>query len=114
MNSENKPWGHYRVLHKEPGIQVKRIELKPGCRFSLQKHLKRSEKWTVIAGSGIVTLESREIPVHAGSFIDVPIGELHRMHNTGKEPLIFIEVQFGDYLGEDDIVRLQDDFGRIS
>ncbi len=114
MSYEERPWGNYRVLHKEEGLQVKRIELKPGARFSLQKHLRRAEKWTVTSGAGIATLGTKEINVQRGSFIDVPIGETHRMHNTGNQPLVFIEVQFGHYLGEDDIVRLQDDFGRIS
>jgi len=113
MNVDERPWGHYRVLHKEPGIQVKRIEVKPGLRFSLQKHTQRSEKWVVLSGLGTVTLGKREIPVSQGAYVDVPRGEIHRMHNTGKEPLVFIEVQFGEYLGEDDIVRLHDDFGRI-
>ena len=113
MNYEERPWGNYQVLHREEGIQVKRIELKPGCRFSLQKHLRRSEKWTIVSGAGVVTLGNKDIAVKKGSFIDVAVGEIHRMHNTGKEPLVFIEVQFGDYLGEDDIIRLQDDFGRV-
>ena len=112
MISDSRPWGGYEVLHQAPGTQVKRIEVKPGLRFSLQKHLKRSEKWIVIAGSGIATVGSREIAVTKGVFLDVPCGEIHRMQNTGKELLVFIEVQFGDYLGEDDIVRLADDFGR--
>ena len=114
MNYEEKPWGNYRVLHKEKGIQVKRIEVKPGCRLSLQKHARRSEKWTVVSGSGVVALGPKEISVRKGSFVDVPVGEVHRMHNTGSDLLVFIEIQFGDYLGEDDIVRLQDDFGRTS
>lgn len=114
MDFEKKPWGNYRVLHHEEGIQVKRVELKPGCRLSLQKHSRRSEKWTVILGSGVATLGVKEIPVRKGSFIDVPIGEIHRMHNTSAGALVFIEIQFGEYLGEDDIVRLEDDFGRVS
>ena len=114
MHEETKPWGNYRVLHEEKGIQVKRVELKPGCRLSLQKHARRSEKWTVISGSGVATLGANEVPARKGSFIDVPVGEVHRIHNTGSVPLVFIEVQFGDYLGEDDIVRLEDDFGRAS
>jgi len=113
MNHEERPWGSYRVLLKEEGFQVKRIELKSGCRFSLQKHSRRSEKWIIISGSGVVTLGTKDIPVSKGSFIDVPTGEIHRMHNTDSGPLVFIEIQFGPYLGEDDIIRLQDDFGRI-
>ena len=110
---EKRPWGGYQILHKEPGVQVKRIEVAPGFRFSLQKHMKRSEKWIVTAGSGVATVGKKEIAVAKGSFLEVPCGEIHRMHNTGKESLVFIEVQFGDYLGEDDIVRLEDDFGRV-
>jgi len=106
------PWGNYKVLHKEPGIQIKRIEIKPGLRFSLQKHLHRSEKWIVISGKGIVTLGKKKFPVKESLFFDVPKGTRHRMRNTGKNPLAFIEVQFGDYLGEDDIIRFEDDFGR--
>ena len=112
MSTDKRPWGNYRILHKEPGIQVKRIEVSPGLRFSLQKHAKRSEKWIVLSGTGLVTLGKQTIPVNPGVFVDVPTGEIHRMHNTGQEPLVFVEVQFGEYLGEDDIVRLEDDFGR--
>ncbi len=114
MNYEKKPWGNYLVLHKEEGIQVKRIEINPGCRLSLQTHSRRSEKWTIVSGTGTVTLGNKEYPVSKGSYIDVAVGEPHRIHNTGKDLLVFIEIQFGDYLGEDDIIRLQDDFGRIS
>ena len=99
-------------MHKQPGIQVKRIEIKPGLRFSLQKHRHRSEKWIVISDKGIVTLGKKVFPVKEGLFFDVPKGTTHRMRNTGKKPLAFIEVQFGGYLGEDDIVRFEDDFGR--
>ena len=112
MNKERKPWGNYRVLHKEEGIQVKRVELKPGCRLSLQKHARRSEKWTIISGSGVATLGAKENPVQKGSLVEVPVGVVHRIQNTDSGPLVFIEVQLGDYLGEDDIVRLEDDFGR--
>lgn len=112
VDESKRPWGRYDILRREPGIQVKRIEVDPGKRFSLQKHQKRSERWIVIAGAGLATVGQKEIPVGKGSFLDIPIGEIHRLENTGKSPLIFIEVQFGDYLAEDDIVRLQDDFGR--
>lgn len=111
--TEGRPWGNYQILLKEPGIQVKRIEVKPGLRFSLQKHLKRTEKWIVTVGSGVARVGSKEIAIQTGSILEVPCGELHRMHNTGKVPLVFIEVQFGEYVGEDDIVRLEDDFGRL-
>ncbi len=109
---EERPWGNFCILHKEKGMQVKRLELKAGLRFSLQKHMKRTENWFFISGEGIVTLGEKEIAVKKGSFLTVPQGEIHRLHNTGKKALLLIEVQLGDYLGEDDIVRLADDFGR--
>ena len=112
MESSVRPWGGYEVIYKTDGVQVKRIEVKPRSRCSLQRHLKRSEKWIVIRGAGVVTLGQKEMTVRKGSTIDVPQGEVHRIHNTADEPLVFIEIQFGDYLGEDDIIRLADDFGR--
>ena len=112
MKSETRPWGNFKILLSEPGIQVKRIEVKPGLRCSLQKHNQRSEKWIVISGTGIATIKNEEIPARAGSYFDVPCKAVHRMQNTGKIPLVFIEVQYGVYLGEDDIVRLEDDFAR--
>ena len=113
MNVIEKPWGNYLILHVENGIEVKRIELKPGCRLSLQKHAHRAEKWTIVAGSGIAIVGTHEISVLRGSVIEIEVNEIHRIQNTGQELLVFIEIQFGDYLGEDDIVRLQDDYGRI-
>ena len=107
-----KPWGAYTVLETTGNFQVKRLEVSPGKRFSLQTHAKRAETWIVVAGTGVVTLGTREIPVKRETVVQVPLGEAHRAHNTGSEPLVFIEVQFGDYLGEDDIVRLEDDFNR--
>ena len=112
MKGETRPWGDFKILLREPGIQVKRIEVRPGLRFSLQKHKKRSEKWIVISGTGVATVKDKETPVKAGDYFDVPCGEIHRMQNTGKIPLVLIEVQFGDYLEEDDVVRLHDDFSR--
>ncbi len=112
MNSDQRPWGNYTVLLKDTNFQVKRIEIKPRLRFSLQKHMKRAEKWIVTAGAGVATVGDKQVPVQRGSFIDVACGQVHRMHNTGDQPLVFIEVQFGDYLGEDDIIRLEDDFSR--
>ena len=111
-NSDTRPWGGYEVLHKGPDYQVKRIEVKPGLRFSLQKHFKRAEKWIVVSGSGVAVIGEKEFQVKRGSMIEVPAEEVHRMHNTGSASLVFIEVQFGDYLGEDDIMRLEDDFKR--
>lgn len=107
-----KPWGMYQTLHLEPGFQVKRIEVNPGCRLSLQKHSQRAEKWTVVKGAGKAVVNGQEIPVSPGVIIAVKVGESHRMWNTGNTKLVFVEVQLGDYLGEDDIVRLEDDYNR--
>ncbi len=112
MEKSSRPWGHYEVLHRESGTQVKRIEVYPGLRFSLQKHLKRSERWIVVSGAGVATVGKEDLPVQKGSFLEIHVGQVHRLKNTGSVPLVFIEVQLGDYLGEDDIVRMEDDFGR--
>ena len=108
----HRPWGHYVKLFEEDGVWVKRVEVNPGARLSLQKHSHRSEKWNIVTGTGIITLDSKEIPVKAGSVIDVPLGAVHRIANTGTERLVFIEVACGDFLSEDDIIRLQDDYQR--
>jgi mannose-6-phosphate isomerase-like protein (cupin superfamily) len=107
-----KPWGSYKTLLIEPGFQVKRIEVNPGCRLSLQTHEKRAEKWTVVSGIGEAAVGDRKIKAVPGTVIDIAVREKHRMTNTGKSQLVFIEVQFGDYLGEDDIVRHEDDYDR--
>lgn len=107
-----RPWGEYTVLDDADGHKVKRITVLPGKRLSYQSHARRSEHWFVVQGSGAVTLDGRAVPVAAGTAVDVPVGTAHRIENTGAAPLVFIEVQHGDYFGEDDIVRLQDDFGR--
>ena len=107
-----RPWGSYYKLYQEKGVWVKRVAVDPGCRLSLQKHHKRSEKWIVVCGTGMVLVNGVEITVHPGSIVDVPTGAEHRIGNIGKEKLVFIEVACGEYLGEDDIVRIQDDFAR--
>ena len=109
---DQRPWGTYTVLEEAPTFKVKRIEVLPGKRLSYQKHSQRAEHWFVVSGSAKVTLDGREITIRAGEAIDVPVGTAHRVENPGSEDLIFIEVQRGEYLGEDDIVRLEDDFGR--
>ena len=108
-----RPWGNYRALFKAPGIQVKRLEIDPGKLFSLQRHFKREEKWIVIEGRGRVTIGNKTRSIAKGDFMVVPKRTIHRMQNTGRGPLVVIEVQFGNYLGEDDIERLADDFGRL-
>jgi len=109
---DRRPWGTYTVLEEDRGFKVKRIEVLPGKRLSYQKHAQRAEHWFVVEGTAKVTLDDEEITVCAGESIDIPIGAAHRVENPSEENLVFIEVQRGSYLGEDDIVRLQDDFGR--
>ncbi|HEU4836600.1 MAG TPA: phosphomannose isomerase type II C-terminal cupin domain [Pyrinomonadaceae bacterium] len=109
---DRRPWGTYTVLEEDRGFKVKRIEVLPGKRLSYQKHAQRAEHWFVVEGTAKVTLDDEEITVRAGEAIDIPIGAAHRVENPSDGNLVFIEVQRGSYLGEDDIVRLQDDFGR--
>ena len=107
-----RPWGHYFKLFQETGVWVKRVEVNPGARLSLQKHGRRSEKWVMVAGEGVAVVNDKEIPVKPGTVIDIPVGAVHRIGNTGKAKLVFIEVACGDYLSENDITRLQDDYKR--
>ena len=110
---DRRPWGTFTVLDEGDTFKVKRIEVLPGKRLSYQKHTQRAEHWVVVAGTARVTLDDRDIIVEKGEAIDIPIGSAHRVENPGDELLVFIEVQRGSYLGEDDIIRLQDDFGRV-
>jgi mannose-6-phosphate isomerase-like protein (cupin superfamily) len=109
---DRRPWGTFTVLDEADGFKVKRIEVSPGKRLSYQKHAQRAEHWVVVKGTAKVTLDDRDVIVEAGRSIDIAIGAAHRVENPGDETLVFIEVQRGGYLGEDDIIRLQDDFGR--
>ena len=108
----HRPWGTYTILEDNAKYKIKRIEVKSGGRLSLQKHFHRSEHWTIVSGTAVVTLSSKEIPLRANESIYIPMGELHRLQNDGKLPLVVIETQIGDYLGEDDIVRVEDDYKR--
>ena len=110
---DRRPWGTYEVLDEGPTFKVKRIEVLPNKRLSYQKHSQRAEHWVVVTGTAKVTLDGAEIAVPAGQAIDIPKGAAHRVANESQDLLVFIEVQRGDYLGEDDIVRLQDDYGRV-
>jgi mannose-6-phosphate isomerase len=114
MDYEQRPWGSFTVLDEANNYKVKRIEVLPQSRLSYQRHERRAEHWMVVAGVAKVTLDGREITVETGGVVDVPVGAAHRIENVGKEKLIFIEIQRGIYLGEDDIQRLQDDYGRSS
>jgi len=109
---DHRPWGYYDILEDASDHKVKRIVIYPGKRLSLQRHCRRSEHWHVICGNGIATLNDKEITLRAGDSMDIPPGTIHRMENRGQENMTFIEVARGDYLGEDDIERLEDDFGR--
>jgi len=110
---DRRPWGTFTVLDEGINYKVKRIEVLPGKRLSYQKHSQRAEHWAVVQGTAKVTLDGREVIVKTGETIDIGVGSAHRVENPDQaETLIFIEVQRGSYLGEDDIVRLQDDFGR--
>ena len=111
---DERPWGSFTVLDEAENYKVKRIEVLPQKRLSYQKHAHRSEHWMVVAGSARVTLDGREILLSAGGTVDVPVGAAHRIENAGTERLVFIEIQRGTYLGEDDIQRLQDDYGRAT
>ncbi len=109
---DERPWGSYTVLDDRPDHKVKRIDVLPGRRLSYQRHARRAEHWFVVEGCGVVTLDGERINVDPGSTIDVARGVAHRVENPGGTNLVFVEVQRGDYFGEDDIVRLEDDFGR--
>jgi len=108
-----RPWGYFEVLTEEADYKVKRIVVQPGKRLSLQFHLKRSEHWIVVAGWGKVTRGEEQTSVTSGSYVYLPLAIRHRIENIGEKPLVFIEVQQGGYLGEDDIIRTEDDFGRV-
>ena len=107
-----RPWGRYEVLQESETFKVKSIWVNPHSRLSYQKHKFRAEHWFITQGSGEVTINGVVHPVSAGSFIEFAAGDLHRISNTGGEVLVFIEVQTGSYFGEDDIERVEDDFGR--
>ncbi len=107
-----RPWGTYTVLQEGPRFKIKRIEVKPKERLSLQMHHHRSEHWIVVSGTARVQCDEREHLVAANESTYIPIGTKHRLENPGVVPLVMIEVQCGDYLGEDDIVRFDDAYGR--
>ncbi len=107
-----RPWGHYENLLERDDHKVKEIIVKPGQRLSLQQHRRRAEHWIVVSGEALVTVGEREIPLKPGQSVEIAKGAVHRIMNPGDVPLVFVEVQTGDYFGEDDIIRLEDDYGR--
>jgi len=109
----NRPWGNYAVLEEDAdGFKIKRIEVAPGARLSLQSHKQRSEHWVVVSGTATVTNGDEVITVRKNESTYIPIGTKHRLENRGSEPLHIVEIQVGEYLGEDDIQRYEDNYGR--
>lgn len=109
----DRPWGSFTVVAEGDDFKVKTIEVRPAQRLSYQRHSRRAEHWFVVAGQGVVTLDGNSVDVRRGDAVDIPCGTAHRIHNTGPVTLVFIEVQHGSYFGEDDIIRLDDDYGRL-
>ncbi len=107
-----RPWGWYETVSEAPGNKVKRIRVHPGQQLSLQKHHRRAEHWVVVQGRARITIGERQFDLETGQSCDIALGAVHRLANLTPSPVEIVEVQFGDYLGEDDIVRLQDDYGR--
>lgn len=112
MEHDIRPWGEYWVLDDATTHKVKRILINPGQRLSLQYHFKRSEVWTVITGVATITIDDLVKDYVASEVVKIPQGAVHRVENKTTESLILIEVQLGTYFGEDDIVRLEDDYNR--
>ena len=112
MSESTRPWGRYEVLQESDAHKVKCIWVHPGKRLSYQRHQKRAEHWFIVAGSARITLNGVVSDIRAGQTVDIAIGDLHRIENIGSDDVVFIEVQSGSYFGEDDIERIEDDFGR--
>ena len=112
MEHDIRPWGQYWVLEDADTHKVKRIEVNPGGRLSYQYHHKRAEVWTMVTGTGRITLDGVVKDYQAGEVAIIPLGAKHRIENPFPEPLIFVEVQHGTYFGEDDIIRIEDDYNR--
>ncbi len=114
LDHEDRPWGSWHVVDVAAGYKIKRINVDPGSRLSYQTHRHRSEHWIVVAGVATCTVDGRTWTAGPGESVDVPVGVAHRLANAGTEPLVVVEVQRGPYTGEDDIERLDDDYGRCS
>ncbi len=114
METINKrPWGYYQVLSDVPDHKVKRIVVEPGGKLSLQRHRLRSEHWYAVAGEGIATIDGCDQTLCAGCAVDIPQDVTHRLENIAGANLVIIEIQTGSYFGEDDIERLEDQYGRV-
>ena len=114
LEFDERPWGNYQVLDDAATHKVKRITVSPGHRLSYQRHQRRAEHWYVVQGVATVTIDGEVQLITAGTAIDIPRGAAHRVANNESHELVFVEVQVGDYFGEDDIERLEDDYGRRS
>jgi mannose-6-phosphate isomerase len=112
MDSEERPWGSWHVIDEGEGFKVKRIVVRPQSRLSYQRHEHRAEHWVVVTGKATCVIDGETVVVGPGEAVDVAIRQAHRIWNAEDETLILIEVQRGEYTGEDDIVRLEDDYGR--
>ena len=113
LDHANTPWGKWEVLFDSDYCKVKRLVVNPGHRLSYQKHNHRQELWTIVKGIATVVLDDKVITCNSGESIHIPKGAAHRVGNENSEPTIIIEIQRGDYFGEDDIIRLDDDYGRV-
>lgn len=112
LESEVRPWGSWHVIDVNRGYKIKRIHVLPERRLSYQTHQHRSEHWVVVSGIATCTIDGQILIAGPGESVDVPLGAKHRLANEGTDELVIVEVQRGAYTGEDDIVRLEDDYGR--
>ena len=110
--SDQRPWGSWHILDEGDGFKVKRIEVHPHSRLSYQTHEHRAEHWVIVSGKATCVVDGLEIKAGPGQCVDVAIGQAHRITNCEDEPLVLMEIQLGRYCGEDDICRLEDDYGR--
>ena len=108
-----RPWGWYETIAEAPGFKIKRIGVHPGQQLSLQKHRHRAEHWVVVQGTAQVTLDDQQFDLALGQSCDIALGQVHRLTNPTMGAVEIVEVQFGDDLREDDIIRLSDDYGRL-
>ncbi len=112
IERDDRPWGYYEVVDVAEAFRVKRICVRPGQRLSYQRHAQRSEHWYVVAGAGVATIDGVDHRLVPGSTVDIPVGTAHRVASDVDVDLVFVEIQTGAYFGEDDIERLDDDYGR--
>lgn len=112
LDWEERPWGSWHVIDVNDGYKIKRIHVKPKSRLSYQTHEHRSEHWVVVTGTATCTVDDERIVAGKGESVDIAVGAKHRIANEADDELVIVEVQLGDYTGEDDIVRLEDDYGR--